>query len=100
MFTFQPEVVKPSIDLSKLNIYGPGVEPGVKCLQPTHFIIDAKQAGAGEVEVELSDTSTGGAVDIDVLDNNDGSYTVKYTAPKAGIYQVRLLISSVPLCSF
>lgn len=40
------------------------------------------------LKVALSD-GQGQAVDIDVLDNEDGSFTVKYVAPKPGAYQVR-----------
>lgn len=32
---------------SKVHVYGPGVEPGIKSQTPTHFIIDCKQAGPG-----------------------------------------------------
>lgn len=29
-------------------------------------------------------------MDIDLLDNNDGSFTVKYTPPKPGAYQLKV----------
>lgn len=38
------------VDVSKLRIFGPGVEGPVKSQEPTHFTIDAKQAGPGAVE--------------------------------------------------
>lgn len=68
-------------------MYGPGVEGPVIAKEPTHFTIDAKQAGPGAVEVALSDHQ-GQTVDIDVLDHQDGSFTVKYVAPRPGAYQV------------
>ncbi|CAF5155610.1 unnamed protein product, partial [Rotaria sp. Silwood1] len=30
---------------SKVRVYGPGVERGVKMNNPTHFIVDCKEAG-------------------------------------------------------
>ncbi|WKY06847.1 hypothetical protein Q1695_006771 [Nippostrongylus brasiliensis] len=80
------------VDVSKLRIFGPGVDGPVKSKEPTHFTIDAKQAGPGAVEVALVDKS-GRAVAIDVLDNNDGSFTVKYTAPKPGAYQLNVVFA-------
>ncbi|CAJ0587674.1 unnamed protein product, partial [Mesorhabditis spiculigera] len=89
-----PESPEDLIDISKLRIYGPGVEGPVYSQQPTHFTIDAKQAGPGAVEVALADRN-GRAVDIDVLDNQDGSFTVKYTAPKPGAYQLNVVFAGV-----
>ena len=43
------------------------------------------------LQVVMADRQ-GNSVDIDVLDNNDGSFTVKYTAPNAGAYQVKKLV--------
>lgn len=74
--------VEDAIDPSKVRVHGPGVEPGVRSLQPTHFVVDAKNAGPGEVEVALSDALTGGAVDLDVLDNHDGSFTIRVRVTK------------------
>lgn len=79
--------MREAVDASQVRVYGPGVGPDVRSQQPTHFFIDAKGAGPGEVEVALCDRE-GSAVDLDVLDNNDGSFTVKYTAPRPGAYQV------------
>ncbi|EYB84224.1 hypothetical protein Y032_0321g2425 [Ancylostoma ceylanicum] len=87
-----PVNIREPIDLSKLRIFGPGVDGPVKCQEPTHFTIDAKQAGPGAVEVALADRS-GKAVAIDVLDNNDGSFTVKYTAPRPGAYQLNVVFA-------
>jgi hypothetical protein len=32
---------------AKVQIFGPGVEKGVKCNTPTHFNIDCRDAGQG-----------------------------------------------------
>lgn len=84
--------VKEPVDISKLRMYGPGVEGPVIAKEPTHFTIDAKQAGPGAVEVALSDHQ-GQTVDIDVLDHQDGSFTVKYVAPRPGAYQLNVVFA-------
>ncbi|CAL2042238.1 unnamed protein product [Caenorhabditis brenneri] len=84
--------VKEATDASKLRIYGPGVEGPVYSKEPTRFTIDATQAGPGAVEVALADDH-GEKVDLDVLDNQDGSFTVKYTAQRPGSYQLNVVFA-------
>ncbi|UMM31108.1 hypothetical protein L5515_012720 [Caenorhabditis briggsae] len=84
--------VKEATDASKLRIYGPGVEGPVYSKEPTRFTIDATQAGPGAVEVALADDH-GEKVDLDVLDNQDGSFTVKYTAQRPGVYQLNVVFA-------
>lgn len=84
--------VKEATDASKLRIYGPGVEGPVYSKEPTRFTIDATQAGPGAVEVALADDH-GEKVDLDVLDNQDGSFTVKYTAQRPGAYQLNVVFA-------
>ncbi|GMT21276.1 hypothetical protein PFISCL1PPCAC_12573 [Pristionchus fissidentatus] len=84
------------VDPSKLRIYGPGVDGPVVTNEPTHFTVDAKQAGPGSLELTLND-GDGRAVDIDVLENNDGSFTVKYTAPRPGPYQLKVVFAGEEL---
>lgn len=40
--------VEPS-NPSKVKVYGPGVEKGVKTNQQTHFTVDCKGAGSGKL---------------------------------------------------
>jgi filamin len=35
---------------AKVQIFGPGVEKGVKCNTPTHFNIDCRDAGQGMLQ--------------------------------------------------
>lgn len=84
--------VKEPTDATKLKIYGPGVEGPVYSKEPTRFTIDATQAGPGAVEVALADDH-GEKVDLDVLDNQDGSFTVKYTAQRPGSYQLNVVFA-------
>lgn len=44
---YQVYVSEPS-NPSKVKVYGPGVEKGVKTLTKTYFVVDCKTAGPGE----------------------------------------------------
>lgn len=47
-------VFEPATDASKVQAYGPGLEPdGVKVGDPGDFIIDTREAGAGAVDVAI-----------------------------------------------
>ncbi|CAI5447621.1 unnamed protein product [Caenorhabditis angaria] len=85
------KVIEP-VDVSKLRIYGPGVDGPVYSKEATRFTIDATQAGPGAVEVALTD-GLGENVDLDVLNNQDGSFTVKYTAQRPGAYQLNVVFA-------
>lgn len=39
---------------SKVRVYGPGVEKGVKTFSPTYFVVDCKEAGPGHYNSSLS----------------------------------------------
>ncbi|GFR00533.1 filamin-A [Trichonephila clavata] len=83
---FRINVGEPT-DTNKVKVFGPGVENGVKAQVPTHFNIDCRGAGTGNVQVKLSDEK-GGLVPVQILDNEDGTYSVDYVAPSAGNYTV------------
>jgi filamin len=38
-------------DSSKVQVFGPGVEKGVKSNTPTHFNVDARDAGPGQLMI-------------------------------------------------
>ncbi|RDD41359.1 Filamin-A [Trichoplax sp. H2] len=84
--------VDPSWDASKCKANGPGIAPvGVKAMEVTHFNVDATKAGVAELMVEISQ-QTGGTKSqellADIIDNNDGTFTVEFTPPKPGRYTV------------
>ncbi|XP_059469559.1 filamin-A isoform X2 [Neocloeon triangulifer] len=68
-------------------VFGPGVEKGVKSNTPTHFNIDCRQAGPGELEVVLKN-ERGLDVPLQLTDNEDNTYSVDYCPPVAGNYTV------------
>lgn len=83
---FRVNVGEPT-DSNKVKVFGPGVEPGVKVQVPTHFNIDCRGAGAGNVQVKLTDEK-GGPVPIQLMDNEDETFSVDYVPPSIGNYKV------------
>ncbi|GFN93495.1 filamin-a-like [Plakobranchus ocellatus] len=89
---FRVYVSEPS-NPSKVKVYGPGVEKGVKTFTPTHFIVDCKQAGPGDVAVGLTDEK-GMDVPVKTTDNQDGTFTVEYEPKTPGKYTVLVLFAN------
>ncbi|XP_066158369.1 filamin-A isoform X3 [Euwallacea fornicatus] len=77
-------------DAAKVLCFGPGVEDGVKPGVPTHFNIDAREAGDGDLDVRLINEDTRKDVPVKLTDNGDRTYTVDYEAPQPGNYSVSL----------
>lgn len=75
-------VVTETVDPSKVNVYGPGIEEG--CIRegvPTVFHIDVGAAGPGKVAVKLNN-SAGRLVDNGrVEDKGNGVYAVHFVPP-------------------
>lgn len=86
-----PYRVKVSSPLNPAAVaaFGPGLENGVKTNIPTHFNIDCREAGDGEIEVDMTGPD-GRDLPITLTDNEDGTYTVDYSAPQQGNYKVDL----------
>uniref|UniRef100_A0A0L8H0B8 Calponin-homology (CH) domain-containing protein n=1 Tax=Octopus bimaculoides TaxID=37653 RepID=A0A0L8H0B8_OCTBM len=74
---------------SSVKVYGPGVKPGVKTNQPTHFVVDCKEAGPGDVAISLTD-ERGMDVPVNTVDNQDGTFTVNYEAKIPGMYTINV----------
>lgn len=53
---------------------------GVELGKPTHFTVNAKAGGRAPLDVQVTGPGKGEAVrDMEVIDNHDGTHTVKYT---------------------
>ncbi|XP_059165585.1 filamin-A-like isoform X3 [Physella acuta] len=83
---FRVYVSEPS-NPAKVKVFGPGVEKGVKTFSPTHFVVDCKDAGPGDVAVGLTD-ERGVDVPVKTIDNQDGTFTVEYEPKSPGTYTV------------
>lgn len=82
-----------------VSAFGPGVEKGVISNAATHFNVDCREAGPGDLDVSMK-TPEGHDLPISLTDNEDGSYTVDYLAPQPGVYTVNLKYGGlkVPQC--
>lgn len=79
------------LDPSKVQVFGPFVDnPDVKPNQATHFIIDASEAGNGDLEVSVINDATKQAVPINLIDNEDNTYTVEITPDAPGTFTTNL----------
>ncbi|XP_071544157.1 filamin-A isoform X15 [Panulirus ornatus] len=77
-------------DPGAVKVFGPGVERGVKSNTQTHFNIDCREAGPGEVQIALINAQ-GQDIPIDIQDNRDGTFTVEYLTPSPGDHRVTVL---------
>ncbi|KAF7693127.1 hypothetical protein HF521_008443 [Silurus meridionalis] len=79
--------VLPTHDASKVRASGPGLTTSLPASLPVEFTIDAKDAGEGQLSVEITDKE-GKAKKINVQDNQDGTYQVSYVPDKVGRYTI------------
>lgn len=82
-----------------VSAFGPGLEKGVKSNTPTHFNVDCREAGDGDLDVTMT-SPDGHDLPISLTSNEDGTYTVDYAAPQPGTYLVNLTYGNlkVPQC--
>ncbi|XP_016373546.1 filamin-A-like isoform X2 [Sinocyclocheilus rhinocerous] len=77
----------PTGDASKCTVTGAGVGPTIQIGEKTVITVDAKAAGKGKVTCTVC-TPDGGEVDVDVVENEDGTFDIFYTAPQPGKYVI------------
>lgn len=82
-----------------VSAFGPGLEKGIKSNTPTHFNVDCREAGPGELRINMINPE-GKEILFSLTDNEDGTYTVDYVAPQPGTYLVNLNYGglNVPHC--
>ncbi|XP_061502789.1 filamin-A isoform X4 [Anopheles gambiae] len=83
--------VSTPLDASKVQFFGPWLEPGVKPNAATHFNVDARAAGNGLLEVNLVHEESKQKVPVRIIDNNDNTYAVEVIPPLPGTYSTNLL---------
>lgn len=79
--------------------HGPGLDKNVKTNTPTHFNVNCREAGPGELEASIQ-APDGKPIPIQLTDNEDGTYSVDYVPPEPGTYNVNLNYGGlkVPQC--
>ncbi|XP_061910179.1 filamin-A isoform X1 [Entelurus aequoreus] len=66
---------------------GAGVGPTIQIGEQTVITVDAKAAGKGKVTCSVY-TPEGAELDVDVVENEDGTFDIFYTAPQPGEYVI------------
>uniref|UniRef100_A0A7N8XKF1 Filamin C, gamma b (actin binding protein 280) n=1 Tax=Mastacembelus armatus TaxID=205130 RepID=A0A7N8XKF1_9TELE len=77
----------PTGDASKCLVTGIG--PTIQIGEETVITVDAKAAGKGKVTCKVS-TPDGAELDVDVVENTDGTFDIYYTAPEPGKYVITI----------
>ncbi|KAM9467521.1 filamin-C isoform 12-T12 [Clarias gariepinus] len=68
---------------------GSGLGPTIQIGEETVITVDAKAAGKGKVTCKVS-TPDGAELDVDVVENSDGTFDIYYTAPEPGKYIITI----------
>ncbi|KAM6306964.1 LOW QUALITY PROTEIN: filamin-C-like [Podargus strigoides] len=63
--------------------------PTIQIGEETVITVDAKAAGQGKVTCKVS-TPDGAELDMDVVENHDGTFDIFYTAPEPGKYVITI----------
>uniref|UniRef100_A0A8C5CWA8 Calponin-homology (CH) domain-containing protein n=1 Tax=Gadus morhua TaxID=8049 RepID=A0A8C5CWA8_GADMO len=79
----------PTGDASKCLVTGSGLGPTIQIGEETVITVDAKAAGKGKVTCKVS-TPDGAELDVDVVENADGTFDIYYTAPEPGKYVITI----------
>lgn len=101
---FSPYRVRavPTGDASKCTVtvsigghgLGAGIGPTIQIGEETVITVDTKAAGKGKVTCTVC-TPDGSEVDVDVVENEDGTFDIFYTAPsRANTLSVCALVAS------
>uniref|UniRef100_A0A8C8E777 Filamin C n=1 Tax=Otus sunia TaxID=257818 RepID=A0A8C8E777_9STRI len=82
----------PAGDASKCLVTGGPcacLGPTIQIGEETVITVDAKAAGQGKVTCKVS-TPDGAELDVDVVENHDGTFDIYYTAPEPGKYVITI----------
>lgn len=71
------------------HVTGSGLGPTIQIGEETVITVDAKAAGKGKVTCKVS-TPDGAELDVDVVENADGTFDIYYTAPEPGKYVITI----------
>ncbi|XP_054092062.1 filamin-A isoform X4 [Zeugodacus cucurbitae] len=85
------------IDASKVQAFGPWLQPGVRPNAPTHFNVDARDAGDAELKVKIVHEETKVEVPCRIIDNEDSTYTVEVIPPTKGAYTTTMTYGGQPV---
>jgi filamin len=92
---FQIQVF-PKFDPNKVRVEGPGVHHGIPASLPASFIVDTKEAGEANLDINIKD-SEGNLVLPRIEDNSDGTFNVCYVPEDVGRYTINVLYGGLPV---
>lgn len=78
------------LDATKVRVMGPWFEPGLKPQVSSHFNIDAREAGDGELTLKIFNEDTYEEVVVRIIDHEDKTYTVELVPPTSGTYTLHM----------
>ena len=89
--------LKQRVDPSKVTVYGPGVErKGFDTIpEKAIFTVDTRGAGSGIITVHC--TGPKGAVNVDIKDHHDQTYTCTYIPAGPGVHTIDVCLNGMPV---
>ncbi|CAF4598840.1 unnamed protein product, partial [Rotaria magnacalcarata] len=81
--------VEPIGDPSKCHISGNGTSPNLQVGEEYTITVDTHEAGPGAVTCRIRST-LGNDLDIDIVDNEDGTFNLFYTPHNPGNYVIKI----------
>lgn len=81
--------VEPTGDASKCHISGNGTNPNLQVGEEYTITVDTHEAGPGAVTCRIRSTM-GNDLDIDIVDNEDGTFNIFYTPHNPGNYVIKI----------
>lgn len=81
--------VEPTGDPSKCHISGNGTSPNLQVGEEYTITVDTHEAGPGAVTCRIRST-LGNDLDIDIVDNEDGTFNLFYTPHNPGNYVIKI----------
>ncbi len=82
--------------VTQVEVYGPGIEPGVRVGAPTEFTVDCSKSGPGDVTVNITSAKRK-TVPVSINSNGDNTYTVTYEAQVAGPQTIVINLDDVEI---
>jgi len=91
--------VQPTGDANKVKVETAQIKQSLAVGEESVITLNTSLAGLGHVTCQLTSTTTTEDVEVLVVDNFDGTVTIRYTPTRAGIYNVDLKFGgrAVPL---
>lgn len=81
--------VDPTGDASRCYVSGAGLEPVIQIGEAYTISVDTREAGQGNVTCHIR-AANGNDIDIDIEDNNDGTFNIFYTPHNPGNYTIKI----------